>query len=181
MVWLEGFSDTEDSTMITIRCPLCRCLVLAAVCVVACGIAGNAQETPVSEQESVARDRGLYAGTWKIVAIESDGEVKPGDARRVIVVNHADGTWAMTVDGLETNRGESRIDPLASPREINIEITAGDGKGKMLQGIYEVTETRRRLCFRGEQGWRPHEFRTQPGDGAVLVTFEKVPADATAP
>ena len=51
MVWLEGFSDTEDSTMITIRCPLCRCLVLAAVCVVASGIAGNAQETPVLEQE----------------------------------------------------------------------------------------------------------------------------------
>jgi len=181
MVWLEGFSDTEDSTMITIRCPLCRCLVLAAVCVVASGITGNAQETQVSEQAEVARDRGLYAGTWKIVAIESDGEVKPGDARRVIVVNHADGTWAMTVDGLETNRGESRIDPLASPREIDIEITAGDGNGKVLQGIYEVTETRRRLCFRGEQGWRPREFRTQPGDGAVFVTFEKVPAEVSGP
>jgi len=142
---------------------------------------GHASGQDVAEQASVDRDRALYAGTWKIVAIESDGEVKPGDARRVIVVNHADGTWAMTVDGLETNRGESRIDPLASPREIDIDITAGDGKGKVLQGIYEVTETRRRLCFRGEQGWRPREFRTQPGDGAVLVTFEKVPADATAP
>jgi len=99
----------------------------------------------------------------------------------VIVVNHADGTWAMTVDGLETNRGESRIDPLADPPEIDIEITAGDGKGKVLQGIYEVTETRRRLCFRGEQGWRPREFRTQPGDGAVLVTFEKVQDGVSGP
>ena len=167
--------------MIKIRYPLCAGLVLAAICFFASGVSGSAQEAAVSEQESVARDRALYAGTWRIVAIESDGEMKPGDARRVIVVNHADGTWAMTVDGLETNRGESRIDPLASPREIDIEITAGDGKGKVLQGIYEVTETRRRLCFRGEQGWRPREFRTQPGDGAVLVTFEKVPADATAP
>ena len=155
--------------------------LLAAVMMVA-GIArGLSQEAVVPEEAAVARDRALYAGTWKIVAIESDGETKPGDTRRVIVVNHADGTWAMTVDGLETNRGESRIDPLADPPEIDIEITAGDGKGKVLQGIYEVTETRRRLCFRGEQGWRPREFRTQPGDGAVLVTFEKQPADATAP
>jgi len=134
-----------------------------------------------AEQDAVARDRALYAGTWKIVAIESDGETKPGDARRVIVVNHADGSWAMNVDGLEVNRGESRIDPLADPPEIDVEITSGDGKGTVLRGIYEVSETRRRLCFRGEQGWRPREFRTQPGDGAVLVSFEKVPDDVSGP
>ena len=155
--------------------------LLAAVMMVA-GIArGLSQEAVVPEQESVARARALDAGTWKIVAIESDGEAKPGDAREVIVVNQADGAWTMTVDGLEVNRGESRMDPLADPPEIDVEITSGDGKGKVLQGIYEVTETRRRLCFRGEQGWRPREFRTQPGDGAVLVTFEKQPADASGP
>jgi uncharacterized protein (TIGR03067 family) len=155
--------------------------VLAAISLLSAVALRQPALTCASDDDAAARDRKLYAGTWKIVAIESDGEAKPGDARRVIVVNHADGTWAMTVDGLETNRGESRIDPLANPPEIDIEITSGDGKGKVLQGIYEVTETRRRLCFRGEQGWRPREFRTQPGDGAVLVTFEKVPADASGP
>jgi uncharacterized protein (TIGR03067 family) len=155
--------------------------LLAAVMMVAGTARGLSQEPVVPEQESVARDRALYAGTWKIMAIESDGEAKAGDAREVIVVNQADGAWTMTVDGLEVNRGESRMDPLADPPEIDIEITSGDGKGKVLQGIYEVTETRRRLCFRGEQGWRPREFRTQPGDGAVLVTFEKVPADVSGP
>lgn len=155
--------------------------LLAAVMMVA-GIArGLSQEPVVPEQAEVARDRALYAGTWKIVAIESDGEARPGDAREVIVVNQADGAWTMTVDGLEVNRGESRMDPLADPPEIDVEITSGDGKGKVLLGIYEVTETRRRLCFRGEQGWRPREFRTQPGDGAVLVTFEKQPANASGP
>lgn len=87
----------------------------------------------------------------------------------------------MTVDGLETNRGESRIDLLADPPEIDIEITAGDGTGRVLRGIYAVSETRRRLCFRGEQGWRPREFRTQPGDSAILVTFEKQQGDVSGP
>jgi uncharacterized protein (TIGR03067 family) len=155
--------------------------LLAAVMMVA-GIArGLSQEAVVPEEAAVARARALYAGRWKIVAIESDGEAKPGDAREVIVVNQADGAWTMTVDGLEVNRGESRMDPLADPPEIDVEITSGDGKGKVLQGIYEVTETRRRLCFRGEQGWRPREFRTQPGDGAVLVTFEKVQDGVSGP
>lgn len=153
--------------------------LLAAVTMVAGITRSLPQEAAVPEAAAAARDRALYAGRWKIVAIESDGEAKPGDAREVIVDNRADGSWTMTVDGLEVNRGESRIDPLADPPEIDIEITAGDGKGKVLQGIYEVTETRRRLCFRGEQGWRPREFRTQPGDGAVLVTFDKQPDDAS--
>lgn len=157
--------------------------VVLTMLAVAAGISmaarATADEPVVSEAAAVARDRAVYAGRWKIVAIESDGDSKPGDAREVIVVNRADGTWTMSVDGLEVNRGESRMDPLADPPEIDVEITSGDGKGKVLQGIYEVTENRRRLCFRGEQGWRPREFRTQPGDGVVLVTFEKQPDDAS--
>ena len=149
--------------------------VLVTIAVLAAGERGTAQEAAASEQADVARARALYAGRWKIVAIESDGEAKPGDAREVIVDNRADGSWTMTVDGLEVNRGESRIDPLADPPEIDVEITDGDGRGSVLKAIYEVGKTRRRLCFRGEQGWRPREFRTQPGDGAVLVMFEKQP------
>lgn len=147
--------------------------VAGALAVVAASVA-LAQES--AEEATVARDRAAYAGRWKLVAIEADGEEKQPDGREVVVENRADGTWTMTVDGLEVNQGESRMDPLADPPQIDVEFTSGDGKGKVLQGIYEVGATRRRLCFRGEQGWRPREFRTQPGDGAVLVTFERQPA-----
>ena len=155
-------------------------LVVFLLAVAGTAAAGGG-EPAASEQDAVARHRALYAGTWNIVAIESNGEVNPATGRDAVVVNRPDGTWTMSVDGREVNRGVSRMDPLASPPEIDIEITAGDGTGKLLRGIYEVTETRRRLCFRGEQGWRPREFRTQPGDGAVLVTFEKRPDDVSRP
>lgn len=148
---------------------------LVAAALFTAGRSGRAQEAAASEDPAVARDRALYAGTWKLVAVESNGDSKEQRDREVIVVNRVDGSWLMTVDGLEVSRGESRIDPLANPAEIDVEITAGDGKGSVLKAIYEVGETRRRLCFRGEQGWRPREFRTQSGDGAVLVTFQKVP------
>lgn len=138
----------------------------------------GAGEPPVAAQDAATRDRDLYVGRWAVVAIESGGETRPEFGHEVIVINRPDGTWTMSVDGRELNRGESRMDPLADPPEVDIEITAGEGKGKVLQGIYEVTRTRRRLCFRDEQGWRPREFRTQPGDGAVLVTFERRPDEA---
>lgn len=128
---------------------------------------------PDSETEAVRAARVRYAGTWKVVAIESDGNRTTRDGPPIVVTNQPDGSWTMAIDGREVSRGTSRIDPLAAPAEIDIDITEGDGKGGRLLGIYEVTDTTRRLCFRGETGWRPREFSTTPGCGAVLVDFER--------
>ena len=125
-----------------------------------------------AETDAVRAARERYAGTWKVVAVESDGNrAPPGGV--IVVTNMPDGSWAMVVDGREASRGTSSMDPLATPAEIDIEITEGDGKGTKLLGIYEVTDARRRLCFRGEKGWRPREFSTASGSGAVLVEFER--------
>lgn len=126
-----------------------------------------------AEEEAVRQARARYAGTWKVVAIEVNGERTAQDDRSIVVTNELDGSWILAVDGSVVNRGTSRIDPLANPPEIDIQVTEGDGKGGEMLGIYEVTETTRRVCFRGPDGWRPREFATSPGCGAVLVMFER--------
>jgi uncharacterized protein (TIGR03067 family) len=73
----------------------------------------------------------------------------------------------------EVSRGTSTIDPLAVPKEIDLEITAGDGMGSILKGIYEVGDRTRRLCFRGGNGWRPREFSGAAGSDSVLIVFER--------
>lgn len=133
---------------------------------------GAADGAP-AEAEAVHAAQERYAGTWRVVAIEGDGQRTADDGRRIVVTNQADGSWTLMVDGRLAARGTNRFDPLATPAEIDIEITEGDGKGRKLLGIYEVTETTRRLCFRGDDGWRPREFVTTPGCGAVLVMFER--------
>lgn len=125
------------------------------------------------EPDPVARDQAAYAGTWRVVTIEADGTPQPARDRNIIVVNRDDGSWTMTIDGREASSGTSTIDPLATPPEIDIEVTAGDGAGSKISGIYELGENCRRLCFRGAGEWRPREFATQPGSKAVLVTFER--------
>jgi len=133
----------------------------------------SAADVAATEADAVREARARYAGTWRVVSIESDGNRSTDDARKIVVTNAADGSWTLAVDGRQTARGTSRIDPLAQPPEIDLEITEGDGAGKKLLGIYEITEKSRKLCFRGEDGWRPREFATTPGSGAVLVTFER--------
>jgi uncharacterized protein (TIGR03067 family) len=126
-----------------------------------------------SQTDPEAADRERYAGTWRVTSIEANGEVSPQDDRVILVENAADGTWTLTVDGREVNRGTSSIDPFAMPKEIDLEITAGDGSGGILKGIYEVGEKDRRLCFRGGNEWRPREFSGAAGSRSVLVVFER--------
>jgi uncharacterized protein (TIGR03067 family) len=133
-----------------------------------------ADPSGAAEQDSpIAADRDRYAGTWRVVSIEGNGEVSADETRSILVDNHPDGTWTLTVDGREVSRGTSTIDPLAVPKEIDLEITAGDGSGSILKGIYEVGEKTRRLCFRGGNGWRPREFSGAAGSDSVLIVFKR--------
>ena len=95
-----------------------------------------ADPSATAEQDSpIAADRERYAGTWRVVSIEANGEVSADETRSILVDNDPDGTWTLTVDGREVSRGTSTIDPLAVPKEIDLEITAGDGSGSTLKGI----------------------------------------------
>ena len=114
-----------------------------------------------------------YAGSWRVVSIEANGEKNSDDSRTILVENRPDGSWTLTVDGREVTSGTNRLDPLAVPKEIDIEITGGDGSGSVLRGIYEIGEKTRRLCFRGGNGWRPREFSATAGSDSVLVVFER--------
>lgn len=114
-----------------------------------------------------------YAGTWRVVSIEANGETNSDDNRTILVENRPDGSWALTVDGREIASGTNKLDPLAVPKEIDIEITAGDGSGTILRGIYDIDDDSRRLCFRGGNGWRPREFSATAGSDSVLVVFER--------
>lgn len=136
--------------------------------------AAAAEPSPCeAEETSAASDRERYAGIWRVVSIEANGDVSREDQRTILVENRPDGSWILTVDGREVSRGTSTMDPLAVPKEIDLEITAGDGTGSILKGIYEVGEKTRRLCFRGGNGWRPREFSGAAGSDSVLILFER--------
>jgi uncharacterized protein (TIGR03067 family) len=136
--------------------------------------AAAAEPAPSTAQETpVVPDRERYTGIWRVVSIEANGEVSREDQRTILVENHPDGSWILTIDEREVSRGTSTMDPLAVPKEIDLEITAGDGTGSILKGIYEVGEKTRRLCFRSNNGWRPPEFSGAAGSDSVLIVFER--------
>jgi len=145
-------------------------LLAMATVLVAAGAGGHPAD------DAVSRDRRLYAGTWQVTAIENDGDTTDEvEVRRLTVVNDDAGGWTLLKDGVEVVHGTSTIDPEASPKTIDFEITSDDGKGQLLWGIYEIGERTRRLCLRPAGEWRPRDFAAGTGTRAILMTFERLP------
>ena len=127
-----------------------------------------------TKEEAIKKDRKRIEGTWKVVALEVGGNKSSDeDARKLTVVNGADGSWSLRSDGREISQGTTVIDPLKTPSTIDFTPTSGGGKGNLHQGIYEVNENTRKLCFTPPGHARPNEFVSQLGTEQILVTFER--------
>jgi len=127
-----------------------------------------------AKDEAIKKDHKLIEGTWRIVALEVNGN-KAGeeDARKLSVVNGSDGTWRLLAEGKEISKGTSTIDPTKKPKTLDFTATEGEGKGNKYLGIYELGEKTRKMCFAPPGKERPTEFTTTPGSEHILVTFER--------
>ena len=143
-------------------------LVLALIAVVAFATAEDAKD------EAIKKDRKLIEGTWRVVALEVDGnKASNEDAKKITVVNGPDGTWTLFSDGKEIGKGTNSFDPTKKPKTIDFTQTEGEGKGNLYLGIYELSENTRKLCFAPPGKDRPTEFISMPGSEHILVTFER--------
>lgn len=127
-----------------------------------------------AQDETIKKDRKLIEGTWRVVAIEVDGNKSmEEDAKKITVVNGSDGTWSLRVEGNEISKGTSTIGPTKKPKTIDFTPTAGEGIGNQYIGIYELGEKTRKLCFAPPGKVRPIEFASTQGSEHILVTLER--------
>jgi uncharacterized protein (TIGR03067 family) len=127
-----------------------------------------------AQDEAIKRDRQRIEGTWRIVGLEVNGSaVKDEDARRLTVVNKADGTWTLLSEGKKVSSGTSSIDPSKTPKTIDFTPTDGGGQGNRYLGIYELGDKTRRMCFAPPEKSRPTEFKSTQGSEIIVVRFER--------
>lgn len=127
---------------------------------------------------AVPADAAMLAGTWRAVSIEADGTASAADdAAKITVVNTAEGGWTILAEGKLVARGTNELKPWSVPKAIDFTVVA-DADGPVTErrheGIYELSQTTRRLCFAPPGAERPASFAAPRGSGLVLVTFERV-------
>ena len=131
-----------------------------------------------AKDAAIKKDRQIIAGTWRIIALEVNGnQAREEDTRKLTVVNSADGTWKLRSEEKRISQGTSLIDPTQQPKTIDFTPTEGSTKGNQHLGIYELGENTRKLCFAPAGKPRPAEFSSEFGSGHVVVIFERVQVD----
>jgi uncharacterized protein (TIGR03067 family) len=126
------------------------------------------------KENAIKQERKKYEGTWRVILLQVDGNVAPEkDAKKITVVNQADGTWSIQLEGKEIAKGTSEINPTSKPKTIDFTPTEGSDKGRVFLGIYDIRETCRKLCYAPAGKDRPTEFFSKPGSGHVLVIFQR--------
>ncbi len=127
-----------------------------------------------AKEAAIKKDRAQFKGTWRVVSLVVDGNKAPdSDAQKIIVTNHADGTWVVKVGDKEVARGTSTIDPTKKPKTLDFVPTVGSNQGKTHLGLYELKGDSRKLCFVAPGKDRPTEFSSTPGSGHILVVFRR--------
>jgi len=146
-------------------------LAVVGVLLAAVGTIGSADD---SKDEAIKKDRTQIAGRWRVVALEVNGnKALPEDAKKLTVVNGSDGTWSLLSEGKEISQGTSTFDPTKKPKAIDFTPTAGEGKGNVYRGIYELGANKRRMCFAPLGKERPTEFSSTSGSEHILVVLER--------
>lgn len=128
------------------------------------------------KEDAIKKDRKLLEGVWKVVSLEVNGDKTDIDeTRKMTVVNGADDSWSFRTEGNVVASGTNVLDPTKSPKTIDLIVIDG-GKKDVYQGIYEISEKTRRLCFVPIGVERPTDFTSTSGSQRFLVAFEKLPA-----
>jgi uncharacterized protein (TIGR03067 family) len=132
-----------------------RLLLLATIVVSGCGTQQAASRTQANE----------LLGSWRAIS------ERVSAAGIEIVWTIDDGQIVITDgDGNEISRSDYRIDPMQTPKHINMTIR-GEGILEDRPGIYQIDEGRLHLAFSVDGSPRPTKF-----DDPELLIFERVEA-----
>jgi uncharacterized protein (TIGR03067 family) len=120
-----------------------------------------------------AEDIKKLSGAWMAVAAERDGKPAP-DIRghRLVFMGEK---FTIFSGGKVLYQGAYKLNPGRKPAQIDFVHTAGELKGKIWQGIYELDGESLKICDNaaGLDKPRPGQFLSRPDSGAVLVVFKR--------
>jgi uncharacterized protein (TIGR03067 family) len=124
--------------------------------------------------EATKKDRQQMAGDWRIASHEKDGKKTPDDvlAKVKVVVTPEGKLTALEGDKKQFEANLTKIDPAKKPKEVDLAIVEGEGKGQTALGIYELEKDSFKLAY-AQGKTRPKEFASKPGSGVVLVAYKR--------
>lgn len=127
------------------------------------------------DDEAFKKELAALAGTWRLESSLVNGDSPPEEVRKEVAMTR-------TADGkIVGRRGETvmmegivkKLDLAATPKTIATDITAGDNKGKTVEGIYELDGDTLRICVALPGNPRPTKFNGDAGSNCALMVYKR--------
>jgi uncharacterized protein (TIGR03067 family) len=137
---------------------------------------GSSNASGAPPGDAFTKELKALAGTWRPISTENNGyKSSPGDLDGILWIRDADGKWtARRGDKIIVEWAVKKIDATKNPKTIDIEITAGEYKGVMYLGIYELDGDTLRICFAlPDRPERPTDFSASKGTVRAFSEFKR--------
>ncbi len=126
-----------------------------------------AADTP---NDDAKKELDKFKGTWKATAGAQDGKPFPDEDLKTLVLTFAGDKYTAKYKD-QTEAGTMKLDP--AKKQIDLNITDGEDKGKKQYGLYAVDGDTLKLCFAMPDKERPKEMAAKEGSEHVLVTLKR--------
>lgn len=147
--------------------------LLAAAC--ACGALAQEGEERTAEADQKAL-QGDWVGYFEEVGGTRFDKRQIKERNRRLAVKGNKFTMKRVVNNrLGTYEGRFELDPKAKPARFDLTGKNPGGKAVEFLGIYELKGDAFHLCYveAGGEAKRPDEFKTEKGNGRVLLKFKR--------
>src|SRR5262249_38289862 len=150
-----------------------RISLVALFCAVgfaASGGSGTLADDKADLEEEVKK----FQGTWTFESSETGGMKLPaGELRGLILIFEGDKHTLKKGDDV-IQVGTQKLDPSKSPKSIDVTMTEGPNKGKVMLGIYEIDGDTLKVCFDPQGKKRPTEFKSAAGSENFVNVHKRV-------
>ena len=120
----------------------------------------RAEEDP--KEKAIREELMRFGGAWRFVEYEVGGQKLPIEGRMLLRGDR----WETTSP---EGKGSFKVDPTRLPKTIDVVFPSG----KIMKGIYELTDGTYKVCLDPDFHSRPSEFTAKPGSKQVLEVLKR--------
>ena len=150
-----------------------RISLLSLFCAV--GFAASGGPSALADDKAdLEKEVKKFQGTWTIESSVTGGKELTADELKGFILTFEGDKHTLKKGDDVFQVGTQKIDPSKSPKTIDVTITEGPNKGKVMLGIYEIDGDTLKVCFDPQGKKRPTEFKSPPGSENFVNIHKRV-------
>ena len=126
-----------------------------------------------AKDDANKKDQDAMQGDWACERFVRDGMAFDDDAAGALFRTVKGSSYTVYRFRKAIGGGTFKLDATKSPRHIDLALSDGPAKGKVIPGIYKLEKDALTLCYAQPGGKRPTEFASKEDSGVSLTVWKR--------